>query len=122
MNVKKMSLFDKDFEIRESNFDDGSFWVCYKDSTGGRGYELIKSDKIRVDSLDSSFLMRDLEFCNDSIVYIYETEVQDFDSIKEVLMSDISSNPELKKFIDFVNVPGKSSINIDMQILTKLIF
>lgn len=122
MSVKKMDLFHKDFEIRETNFDDGSFWVCYKDSTGSRGYELVKPDKIRVDSLDSSYLMRDLEFCDDSIVYLYETEIQDFNFVKESLMDDVSANPELKEFIDFIDVPGNSSINIDMQILTKLLF
>lgn len=122
MSVKKMDLFYKDFEIRETNFDDGSFWVCYKDFTGSRGYELVKPDKIRVDSLDSSYLMRDLEFCDDSIVYLYETEMQDFDLVKESLMGDVLANPELKEFIDFIDVPGNSSINIDMQILTKLLF
>lgn len=122
MSVKKMDLFHKDFEIRETNFDDGLFWVCYKDATGNRGYELVKPDKIHVASLDSSHLMRDLEFCNDSIVYLYETEMHNFDSVKESLINDVSANPELKEFIDFVNVPGNSSINIDMQILTKLLF
>ena len=114
-----------------SSYEDGSVWLSYVQDDG-YGYELrypsnilepICENKIRLNQLQSSYLIRDALWSDNEMVSVFRDD-EDYEKCCSDFKTDCEKYPELIDYsdVDYDENGNVNAIIIYSPIITKILF
>lgn len=121
------------FSVEPTTFEDDSYWLAYKQDSKYYGYEIryphniinpIPENKIFVEDLKMSGLIKDVLYSDNEMLYIDEIEDKEYyEECKRLIEEDLKLHPELKDYVEYEAYDDfMDSIVISGTIITECLF